>query len=85
MEHQITSKSGVSEGTAVAVKNLEVSHVASITDLRGRVGRCDAAIAKLSGDVKVCFETIKSISQQEQEKHQRVINKLATFEAMVSV
>ncbi len=39
MEQQIKAKENQSEGASNAVKNLEMHHVAGLTDLRGRVAR----------------------------------------------
>ena len=57
--------------------------MAGVTDLRGRVGRCDAAIAKLAGDVKTCFDSIKSMNQQQQDKTQKIQDKLSSFDQKV--
>ncbi len=39
MEQQIKARENQSEGATNAVKNLEMHHVAGLTDLRGRVAR----------------------------------------------
>ncbi|ELU06030.1 hypothetical protein CAPTEDRAFT_149793 [Capitella teleta] len=80
LEEQIKSREGYSEGTQSAVKNLEMHHVAGVTDLRGRVARCDAAIARLSGDLKACHDATKALSQQQLENQQRVTEKLQSLE-----
>lgn len=73
----------MNDNTNSAIKNLEVSHVAGITDLRGRVGRCDGAIAKLAGDVKTCFHSIKSLNSQGEERAHRLEKKVSQFEHKV--
>ncbi|XP_033125149.1 protein FAM81A-like [Anneissia japonica] len=50
-----------------SVKNLELHHVGSITDLRSRVGRCDASIAKLSTQMRGIFESVSNLSKQLQD------------------
>ncbi|CAH1796182.1 unnamed protein product [Owenia fusiformis] len=79
LESGIKQKENAAEGTSTAVKNLEVHHVAGLTDLRGRVVRCDASIARLSTDLKTCQDTVRSSTgqfQSEQQKFQEKINYL---------
>ncbi|XP_008287088.1 protein FAM81B [Stegastes partitus] len=51
LERQIAQRDSVTSGTTLAVQKLEQKNMAGIGDLRGRVARCDASIAKLSADV----------------------------------
>ena len=83
LEEQIKSREGYTEGTQSAVKNLEMHHVAGVTDLRGRVARCDAAIARLSSDLKTCYDSIKAMNQQQQDGQQRMTEKLQSLEVKV--
>ena len=46
LEGEIKQKETVIGGTQDNVKTLEMHHVAGLTDVRGRVARCDAAIAR---------------------------------------
>ncbi|WAR00214.1 LOW QUALITY PROTEIN: FA81A-like protein [Mya arenaria] len=61
LEEQIKARDNAAVGTNSAVKNLEVHHVATLTDLRGRVVRCDSSLAKLSQEIRQCFEAVKQI------------------------
>ncbi|XP_039659913.1 protein FAM81B isoform X2 [Perca fluviatilis] len=51
LERQTALRDSITSGTTMAVQSLEQKNVAGIGDLRGRVARCDAGIAKLSADV----------------------------------
>ncbi|XP_022608255.1 protein FAM81B [Seriola dumerili] len=51
LEGQLTQRDSVTSGTTVAVQSLDQKNMAGIGDLRGRVARCDASIAKLSADM----------------------------------
>ncbi|OCU02304.1 protein FAM81B [Xenopus laevis] len=69
LENEIRDRDQVSTGTSFAVQNLDKRHLYGIGDLRGRVARCDASIAKLSGDLATTKHGI-----QAQEKEIRSIN-----------
>ncbi|KAL7839782.1 hypothetical protein SRHO_G00264400 [Serrasalmus rhombeus] len=52
LESQIVQRDNVASGTRFAVQMLDHKNLTGIGDLRGRVARCDASIAQLSGNVK---------------------------------
>ena len=83
MEDQIRSKESYVEGTTNAVKNLEVHHVAGLTDLRGRVARCDASISKLSTDIKGCNDSIRTLSQQQHDNHAKTFERIQDLDVKV--
>ncbi|XP_072038122.1 uncharacterized protein [Amphiura filiformis] len=64
IETQLHSSERTSQYTSNNMKSLELQHVGSVNDLRSRVGRCDASIAKLSGDMRQLMESISFINQQ---------------------
>ncbi|MBN3299989.1 FA81B protein, partial [Amia calva] len=64
LEGQIIQRDGVSSGTSFAVQSLDHKNLAGIGDLRGRVARCDASIAKLSGDVSSTNREIQSLQKE---------------------
>uniref|UniRef100_A0A8D2JF22 Family with sequence similarity 81 member B n=1 Tax=Varanus komodoensis TaxID=61221 RepID=A0A8D2JF22_VARKO len=66
LERQIKARDDVTSGTNFAMQNLDQKHLQGVGDLRGRVARCDASIAKLSGDVNIIRH---EISKQEREIH----------------
>ena len=84
LEGSIKSRDSAHVGTNHAVKNLEVHHVQSLTDLRGRIVRCDSSISKLSTDVRSCFESIKQLGNQQQEIQSRLMDRMHGIEAQVS-
>ncbi|XP_075049383.1 protein FAM81B [Mixophyes fleayi] len=66
LENEIRTRDTVSTGTSFAVQSLDRKHLSGIGDLRGRVARCDASIAKLSGDL---MTTKQELHTQEKEIH----------------
>ncbi|XP_072289010.1 protein FAM81B [Eucyclogobius newberryi] len=52
LQSQIAERDWVACGTTQAVQRLDHKNTAGIGDLRGRVARCDASLAKLSAEVK---------------------------------
>ncbi|KGL92726.1 Protein FAM81B, partial [Charadrius vociferus] len=53
LERQIRSRDGAAVETNFAVQTLDHKYVQGLGDLRGRVARCEASIAKLSGDISI--------------------------------
>ena len=76
LEKQLMMKDQVYTGTQTAVTNLEMHHVAGLTDLRGRVVRCDTAISQLSADLKFCTDSIKSLGHERQQQETRIMSRL---------
>ncbi|XP_053151894.1 protein FAM81B isoform X2 [Hemicordylus capensis] len=66
LERQIKTRDDVTSGTSYAVQSLDHKHLQGVGDLRGRVARCDASIAKLSGDTNIIRHEIQ---KQEREIH----------------
>ncbi|NXJ95723.1 FA81B protein, partial [Corythaixoides concolor] len=51
LERQIRTRDGVAVETNFAVQSLDHKYIQSLGDLRGRVARCEASIARLSADI----------------------------------
>lgn len=83
LEESIRTRDSVSMGTNNAVKNLEVHHVASLTDLRGRIVRCDTSIARLSTELNNATAAIKQLSQQQSDMQGKIIERIHDVEARV--
>ncbi|XP_015283677.1 PREDICTED: protein FAM81B [Gekko japonicus] len=66
LERQIKTRDDMTSGTNFAVQSLDHKHLQGVGDLRGRVARCDASIAKLSGDTNIIRHEIQ---KQEREIH----------------
>uniref|UniRef100_A0A8W8HS32 Uncharacterized protein n=1 Tax=Magallana gigas TaxID=29159 RepID=A0A8W8HS32_MAGGI len=81
LEESIRTRDNVSMGTNNAVKNLEVHHVASLTDLRGRIVRCDTSIARLSTELNNATAAIKQLSQQQSDMQGKIIERIHDVEA----
>ncbi|XP_018942423.1 protein FAM81B [Cyprinus carpio] len=64
LEAQIIQRDNLAAGTAFAVKSLDHKNMTGIGDLRGRVARCDASIAKLSSDVSAGRQDILKLQQE---------------------
>ena len=85
IEEHVKFKDSTTNGTSNAVKNLEMHHVAGLTDLRGRVARCDSNIARLSADLQMCSESVRGLSQQQQEQNARVMDRIQLLDVKVSI
>ncbi|KAK3588380.1 hypothetical protein CHS0354_018181 [Potamilus streckersoni] len=81
LEEQIRSRDQAAAGTNSAMKNLEVHHVASLTDLRGRIVRCDTSISKLASELRNISDTMKQVSQQQQDSQNRVMERIHGLES----
>ncbi|XP_076010193.1 protein FAM81B [Genypterus blacodes] len=64
LESQIAQRDSVTSGTSFAVQSLDQKNVAVIGDLRGRVTRCDASIAKLSASVSSGERQVIKLQQE---------------------
>ena len=69
----MVTKEHAYSGTRSAVTNLEMHHVAGLTDLRGRVVRCDAAITQLSADLRLCIDSVRSLGQEQTMQNAKVM------------
>ncbi|CAB1321541.1 unnamed protein product [Coregonus sp. 'balchen'] len=67
LKSQIAQWDSVTSGTSFAMQSLDHKNLAGIGDLRGRVARCDASIAKLSGDVSDRAQKIVRLQQEVSE------------------
>uniref|UniRef100_A0A7M4E4U9 Family with sequence similarity 81 member B n=1 Tax=Crocodylus porosus TaxID=8502 RepID=A0A7M4E4U9_CROPO len=61
LEKQIRTRDHTTTGTNFAVQSLDCKYLQGFGDLRGRVARCDASIAKLSGDLNIIRHEIQKI------------------------
>ncbi|XP_068559181.1 protein FAM81B isoform X2 [Cebidichthys violaceus] len=64
LERQLAQRDSVTFGTTMAVQSLDQKNVAGIGDLRGRVARCDASIAKLSTDMSSAERRLIRLQQE---------------------
>uniref|UniRef100_A0A8C4XZK1 Family with sequence similarity 81 member B n=1 Tax=Gopherus evgoodei TaxID=1825980 RepID=A0A8C4XZK1_9SAUR len=64
LEKQIRTRDNVTTGTTFAVQSLDHKYLHGFGDLRGRVARCDASIAKLSGDINIIRHEIQRLEKE---------------------
>ncbi|XP_026569844.1 protein FAM81B [Pseudonaja textilis] len=64
LERQIKARDEVTSGTNFAVQSLDHKQMQGVGDLRGRVARCDASIAKLSGDINISRHEISKLEKE---------------------
>ncbi|XP_054467714.1 protein FAM81B [Anoplopoma fimbria] len=80
LERQITQRDSIASGTTMAVQSLDQKNVAGIGDLRGRVARCDASIAKLSIDMSSGERRVIRLQQEVAELRSAVDVRLKELE-----
>ena len=84
LEGEIRSRQSQVEGHSTAVKNLELHHVAGVTDLRGRVARCDSAIQRLMSDTRSNNEVINDFRQKQELAMKDCRDQLSSLEKSIS-
>ncbi|XP_069380030.1 protein FAM81B [Paralichthys olivaceus] len=80
LERQIAQRDSVTYGNSLAVQSLDQKTLAGIGDLRGRVARCDASIAKLSANVSSGERHMIRLQQEMKELRAGVDVKLEELE-----
>ncbi|CAJ1068543.1 protein FAM81B isoform X2 [Xyrichtys novacula] len=81
LERQMAERDSITSGTTLAVQNLDHKNTAGIGDLRGRVTRCDASIAKLSAGVSPGDRQLIRLQQEVAELRSAVDVQLKGLEA----
>ncbi|XP_026537826.1 protein FAM81A [Notechis scutatus] len=66
LQEQIRVRDNLSYGTNSTLKSLEMRQLSGLGDLRGRVSRCDAGLARVSAEHKVTYERLQSLSKEQQ-------------------
>ncbi|XP_067874017.1 protein FAM81A-like [Heterodontus francisci] len=84
LQEHIRTRDDASRGTNAVVKSLETRHLNGIGDLRGRVARCDASIAKLSADLMSIYEGIQNLCKEQQRAKLTLEAKIKDVEGQVS-
>ncbi|XP_048839117.1 protein FAM81B isoform X2 [Brienomyrus brachyistius] len=69
LESQIILRDHISSGSSFALQSLDQKNLMGIGDLRGRMARCDASIAKLSGAISATEREIYKLQQQITKLH----------------
>ncbi|XP_076854207.1 protein FAM81B [Brachyhypopomus gauderio] len=84
LEAQIVQRDSVASGVSFAVQSLDHKNLVGIGDLRGRVARCDASIAKLSGDMRAIGQETLKLQQEVGEMHAGIELRLRDTELKIS-
>ncbi|KAK2837417.1 hypothetical protein Q5P01_014629 [Channa striata] len=80
LERRFAQRDSVSSGTTLAIQCLDQKNTVGIGDLRGRVARCDASIAKLSTDVSSGERQMIRLQQDVAELRSAVVVQLKELE-----
>eukprot|EP00076_Gallus_gallus_P016620 XP_015136017.2 protein FAM81B [Gallus gallus] len=83
LERQIRTRDGATAQTSFAVQSLDRKYIQSLGDLRGRVVRCEASIAQLSGDIRVIRHEVQNIDKEIYSLRSILKNHVGSFEKMV--
>ncbi|KAK1792180.1 hypothetical protein P4O66_012139, partial [Electrophorus voltai] len=84
LEAQVVQRDSVASGMSFAVQSLDHKNLAGIGDLRGRVARCDASIAKLSGNMRAAEQEILKLQQEVGEMRAGIELRLRDMELKIS-
>ncbi|XP_028269735.1 protein FAM81B [Parambassis ranga] len=80
VERHIAQRDSITSGTTLAVQNLDQKNMAVIGDLRGRVARCDASIAKLSDGMSSGEQQVIRLQQEVAQLRAAVDTRLKALE-----
>ena len=83
MESELRGRDIAVVGTNKAVNKLEVHHVTMLTDLRGRIVRCDTSIAKHSKDIVLLMEEIRRLEAMIYGLREKLLGDFHRLEAEV--
>ncbi|KAM6426537.1 protein FAM81A isoform 2-T3 [Liasis olivaceus] len=84
LQEQIRVRDNLSYGTSSTLKNLEMRQLSGLGDLRGRVSRCDAGLARVSAEHKVTYERLQSLSKEQQATKLILESKIKETEIQIS-
>ncbi|XP_076219458.1 protein FAM81B [Aptenodytes patagonicus] len=83
LERQIRARDGAAVETNFAVQSLDHKCIQGLGDLRGRVARCEASIAKLSGDISIIRREAQKTDKEIYGLHSALKNCVGDFEKKV--
>ncbi|XP_013374477.1 PREDICTED: protein FAM81A isoform X1 [Chinchilla lanigera] len=84
LQEQIRARDNISYGTNSALKTLELRQLSGLGDLRGRVARCDASIARLSAEHKTTYEGLQHLNKEQQAAKLILETKIRDAEGQIS-
>ncbi|NXE79075.1 FA81B protein, partial [Cochlearius cochlearius] len=80
LERQIRARDGAAVETNFAVQSLNHKYIQGLGDLRGRVARCEASIAKLSADISIIRHEAQKTDKEIYGLHSALKNCVGDFE-----
>ncbi|CAN0304516.1 unnamed protein product [Bubo scandiacus] len=83
LERQIRTRDGATVETNFAVQSLDHKYIQGLGDLRGRVTRCEASVAKLAADISVIRREAQKTDKEVYGLHSALKNCAADFEKKV--
>ncbi|NXX94666.1 FA81B protein, partial [Centropus bengalensis] len=83
LERQIRTRDGATLKTNFAVQSLDHKYIQGLGDLRGRVARCEASIAKLAGDINMIRHEAQKTEKESYGLHSALKNCVSDFEMKV--
>ncbi|XP_049650612.1 protein FAM81B [Accipiter gentilis] len=83
LERQIRTRDGAAVETNFAVQSLDHKYIQGLGDLRGRVARCEASIAKLSGDISMIRREAQKTDKEVYGLHSALKIYVGDFEKKV--
>ncbi|NXN28469.1 FA81B protein, partial [Nycticryphes semicollaris] len=83
LERQIRTRDGAAVETNFAVRSLDHKYIQGLGDLRGRVARCEASIAKLSGDISIIRREAQKTGKEICGLHSALKGCVSDFEKKV--
>ncbi|KAJ7311307.1 hypothetical protein JRQ81_006923 [Phrynocephalus forsythii] len=84
LQEQIRVRDNLSYGTNSTLKSLEMRQLSGLGDLRNRVARCDAGLARLSAEHKVTYERLQNLSKDQQASKLILESKIKEAEIQIS-
>lgn len=83
LESELRGRDIAVVGTNKAVNKLEVHHVTMLQDLRGRIVRCDTAIAKHTKDITMLMDEVRRLEILLHQTRERLVGDIHRLEAEV--
>lgn len=83
LEDQLRQKDSYIMNSGSAIKTIELQQATTVTDMRGRIARCDAGIAKLVSEHLIVQDGLKQANTQHQTEYQRLQDKIQALELKV--
>ncbi|XP_067932953.1 protein FAM81A-like [Watersipora subatra] len=84
LENELRVKDSYIASSGNAIKSLELQQATALTDIRGRIARGDAAIAKLANENSAFQESLKQTGNKHQDSINRLNEKIQALEIKIA-